>query len=115
MCQEAAVPRLILAGVTPDNTPGGYYYTFLFPMVLFIVVAVILYLLFARPHRRVPGEPISAATGAHLQASDQAGGLAGGQASGAKTVDGTSGETPADTGAADVDATVSGEDPGATE
>jgi hypothetical protein len=107
MCQEAAVPRLILAGVTPDNTPGGYYYTFLFPMVLFIVVAVILYLLFARPHRRVPGEAISVATGAHLQAS--------GQASGAELADGGSDEAPADTDAADVDAAVSGEDPGATE
>jgi hypothetical protein len=107
MCQEAAVPRLILAGVTPDNTPGGYYYTFLFPMVLFIVVAVILYLLFARPHRRVPGEPIGVATGAHLQAE--------GQASGAELADPGSGETPADTDAADVDAAVSGEDPGATE
>jgi hypothetical protein len=105
------VPRLILAGVTPDNTPGGYYYTFLFPMVLFIVVAVILYLLFARPHRRVPGEPISVATGAHLQA----GGQAGGQVSAAELRDGGSDETPADTDPADVDAAVSGEDPGATE
>jgi hypothetical protein len=111
MCQEAAVPRLILAGVTPDNTPGGYYYTFLFPMVLFIVVAVILYLLFARPHRRVPGEPIGVATGAHLQA----GGLAGGLASGGELADGTSGAAPADTDPADADAAVSGEDPGATE
>jgi hypothetical protein len=113
------VPRLILAGVTPDNTPGGYYYTFLFPMVLFIVVAVILYMLFSRPHRRVPGEPISATTGAHLQASDQTGGQVGGQvgglASGVETVDAVSDETPADTDAADADAAVSGEDQGATE
>jgi len=105
------VPRLILAGVTPDNTPGGYYYTFLFPMVLFIVVAVILYLLFARPHRRIPGEPIGVATGAHLQAEGQA----DGHATGVKTADAGSGDTPADTDAADVDAAVSGEDPGATE
>jgi hypothetical protein len=105
------VPHLILAGVSPDNTPGGYYYTFLFPMVLFIVVAVILYLLFARPHRRVPGEPISVATGAHLQASGQA----GGQVSGAELADAVSDETPADTDAAEADAAVSGEDQGATE
>jgi hypothetical protein len=109
------VPHLILAGVTPDNTPGGYYYTFLFPMVLFIVVAVILYMLFSRPHRRVPGEPISVATGAHLQAGGQAGGLVGGQASGVKTAEAVSGETPADADAADTDAAVSGEDQGATE
>jgi hypothetical protein len=96
------VPRLILAGVTPDNTPGGFYYTFLFPMVLFIIVAVILYVLFSRPHRRVPGEPISVATGPHLQA-------------GAGVADGGSDEAPADTDPADVDAAVSGEDHGATE
>jgi uncharacterized protein (DUF58 family) len=109
------VPRLILAGVTPDNTPGGYYYTFLFPMVLFIVVAVILYVLFTRPHRRVPGEPISAATGAHLQASGRVGVQVGGQVSGAELADAASDETPADTDAADADAAVSGEDQGATE
>jgi len=56
--------------VTPDNTPHGYNWTFAFPMLLFIVVALVLYMLFSRPHRRVPGEPISVATGAHLQASD---------------------------------------------
>jgi len=94
------VPGLILAGATPDNTPGGYYYTFLFPMVLFIVVGVVLYMLFSRPHRRVPGEPISATTGAHLQAS-------------AALADSGSDETPADTDPADVDSAVSGEDPGA--
>ena len=94
------MPGLILAGATPDNTPGGYYYTFLFPMVLFIVVAVILYMLFSRPHRRVPCEAISVATGAHLQAAG---------------ADGVSDEAPAETDPADVDAAVSGEDPGATE
>jgi hypothetical protein len=48
------VPGLILAAVTPDNTPGGSVLTFAFPVVLFSVVAVILYLLFSRPHARVP-------------------------------------------------------------
>jgi len=57
------VPGLILAGVNPDNTPSGYYWTFLFPMLLFIVIAVILYTLFSRPHRRVPGRPITSAVG----------------------------------------------------
>jgi hypothetical protein len=94
------VPRLILAAVTPDNTPHGYNWTFAFPMLLFIVVGLILYVLFSRPHRRVPGEPISVATGAHLQSS------------GAALADSGSEETPADTDPADVDAAVSGEDPG---
>jgi hypothetical protein len=59
--QEAAVPGLILAVVNPDNTPHGYNWTFAFPMLLFIVIAAILYALFSRPHRRVPGQPISPA------------------------------------------------------
>ena len=95
--------RLILAAVTPDNTPHGYNWTFAFPMLLFIAVALVLYLLLGRPHRRVPGEPISVATGTHLQAS-----AAGPASSG-------SDETPAEAAPADVDAAVSGDDPGANE
>jgi len=132
------VPGLILAAVTPDNTPGGYYFTFLFPMVLFIVVMTILYVLFSRPHRRVPGRPISAtASGGRpdapaARAAAVAGGLSvavgGGasesaaepagahrQASGAGPADSGSDETPGDSDPADVDAAVSGEDPGANE
>ncbi len=49
------MPGLILAeAVTPDNTPGGYILTFAAPIGLFVVVAAILYLLFSRPHRRIP-------------------------------------------------------------
>lgn len=48
------MPGSILAAVTPDNTPAGAVLTFAFPLGLFIVIAVILYLRFARPHRRVP-------------------------------------------------------------
>jgi hypothetical protein len=49
------VPGLILAAaVTPDNTPGGYILTFAAPIGLFVAVAAILYLLFSRPHRRIP-------------------------------------------------------------
>ncbi len=44
----------VIAGASPDNTPAGYYWTFLFPMLLFIVIALILWALFGRPHRRVP-------------------------------------------------------------
>jgi len=64
--QEAAVPGLIVAVVNPDNTPHGYNWTFAFPMLLFIVIALVLYALFSRPHRRVPGRPISSATTAPI-------------------------------------------------
>jgi hypothetical protein len=57
------VPRLIFAAVRPDNTPHGYNWTFLFPMLLFIVIAVVLYLLFSRPHRRVPGRRVTTPAG----------------------------------------------------
>jgi len=44
----------VLAAVQPDNTPHGYNLTFAYPMLLFIIVAGVLYLRFRRPHR-VPG------------------------------------------------------------
>jgi hypothetical protein len=56
------VRGVVLAAVNPDNTPHGYNWTFAFPMLLFIVVALILYALYSRPHRRVPGRPIRAAS-----------------------------------------------------
>jgi hypothetical protein len=52
------VRGLILASSISDNTPNGYYWTFLFPMLLFIAIAVVLYLLFSRPHQRVPARGI---------------------------------------------------------
>jgi hypothetical protein len=49
------VLRVMLASVTPDNTPHGYNLTFAMPMLLFIIIGGVLYLLlFSRPHRRVP-------------------------------------------------------------
>jgi hypothetical protein len=59
------VHRMIVAVIDPANTPHGYNWTFAFPMLLFIVIAAILYALFSRPHRRVPARRISpvAATG----------------------------------------------------
>ena len=53
------MPGVILAAISPDNTPHGYNWTFAFPMVLFIVIALILYVLFSRPHRRIPGRFVS--------------------------------------------------------
>ncbi len=45
---------IIAAPVTPANTPGGYILTFVFPMLLFIVIGTAVYLLLFRPHK-VPG------------------------------------------------------------
>ncbi len=50
---------LILAAVTPDNTPHGYNWTFAFPMLLFIIIGLVLYLLFSRPHRRIPARSLT--------------------------------------------------------
>jgi hypothetical protein len=47
------VAGLILASV-PVNSEAGSYLTFGGPVGLFVVVGAILYLLFSRPHRRVP-------------------------------------------------------------
>ena len=85
--------HVILAAINPDNTPGGYQWTYLFPMLLFIVIAGILWLLFSRPHRRVPTRAISlgarasrssgGAHGAHSVAGDApAGGAASGETAG---------------------------------
>jgi hypothetical protein len=52
------MPGLILASATSDSADGGAVLTFAFPVALFVVVAVILYLRFSRPHRRVPARPI---------------------------------------------------------
>jgi hypothetical protein len=63
------VPGVVLAAVNPDNTPHGYNWTFAFPMLLFIVIALILYALFSRPHRRVPASPIHAAASGTTEAA----------------------------------------------
>jgi hypothetical protein len=53
------VPGAILAAV-PDNTEGGAYLTIAFPLLLFIVIAAVLYIvLFARPHARVPARRVA--------------------------------------------------------
>jgi hypothetical protein len=67
------VPGLILAAINPDNTPHGYNWTFAFPMLLFVVVAALLYALFRRPHRRVPARAISADKGSRLPEAQAAG------------------------------------------
>ena len=66
------MPEVVLAAVNPDNTPHGYNWTFAFPMLLFIVIALILYALYSRPHRRVPGRPIQASGRSRAAAETQA-------------------------------------------
>jgi len=84
------VPGLILAVVNPDNTPHGYNWTFAFPMLLFIVIAAVLYALFSRPHRRVPGRRIVIASS---QGSGGGGAPAGGRAAAAGRPSGASATT----------------------
>jgi len=45
---------LLASAISPDNTPHGYNLTFAFPMLMFIIIATLLYLRFRSPHR-VPG------------------------------------------------------------
>jgi len=74
------VRALFLAAVTPDNTPHGYNWTFAFPMLLFIVITLVLWALFGRPHRRIPARRLApglssqrpAAPGAKLAATAEA-------------------------------------------
>lgn len=53
------MPGLILATVTSDNTPGGAVLTFAFPLGLFVIIVVVLYLWLGRPHRRVPAHQVT--------------------------------------------------------
>ena len=72
---------LILAGVNPDNTPHGYNWTFAFPMLLFIIIGGILYMLFSRPHRRIPARSLTLparTTGAPSAEAAQSAAVAGG-------------------------------------
>jgi hypothetical protein len=58
--EEAGVHASVLASVYANNE-GGAYLTFAFPIILFAVIASVLYvLLFGRPHRRVPPRRIAA-------------------------------------------------------
>lgn len=48
------MPAVVAAATGSDWNAGGSILTFYFPVGLFVVVAGTLYLLFSRPHRRVP-------------------------------------------------------------
>ena len=59
------MPITFLAQSTSDNAPGGAVLTFAFPVILFAIIAVVLYsLLFARRHPRVPSRRIVLASSA---------------------------------------------------
>jgi hypothetical protein len=64
------VHALIVAAINPDNTPHGYNWTYAFPMLLFIVTALVLWGLFGRPHNRVPGRPLSLGPTSRVPAAD---------------------------------------------
>ena len=52
-----------LAYATSDNSMGGAVLTFAFLVILFAIVATVLYiLLFSRPHPRVPAQRVVYAT-----------------------------------------------------
>lgn len=52
-----------LAYTTSDNSMGGAVLTFAFLIILFAIVATVLYiLLFSRPHPRVPAQRVVYAT-----------------------------------------------------
>ena len=66
------MPGTVLASV-PMNVEGGAYLTFAFPIILFAVIASVLYvLLFGRPHPRVPPRRIAAPAVAGSPASGAA-------------------------------------------
>jgi hypothetical protein len=58
---------------TSSNAPGGAVLTFAFPIILFAVIATLIYyFLLSRPHARVPARRIvleTAASGAHRPAA----------------------------------------------
>jgi hypothetical protein len=55
------MPIAILAQptTTSSNAAGGAILTFAFPIILFAVIATVLYYLLFRPHQRVPGRRIA--------------------------------------------------------
>ena len=62
---------LILAAINPDNTPHGYNWTMLFPMLMFAVIALVLWALFGRPHQRVPARRLAPPAGAATEDTGQ--------------------------------------------
>lgn len=53
-----------LLAQTSDNADGGALFSLWFPLGLFIIVAAVLWVIYARPHPRVPPRPPAHAHGA---------------------------------------------------
>ena len=64
---------LLASAISPDNTPHGYNLTFLFPEILFVVVAVALYLRFRSRHLALLSGRRPYAMGARATATATAG------------------------------------------
>ncbi len=96
---------LIAGGVTPDNTPHGYNWSFGFPMLLFIAIALVLWALFGRPHQRVPARRISLGLSSRLSdaGTAHAAAVAGGPSLAPR---GAATESPAEPGGAHLTASV---------
>jgi hypothetical protein len=58
------VATFLLAQSTSDNAGGGALLSLWFPLGLFIIVAAVLWVIYARPHPRVPPRPAAHAHGA---------------------------------------------------
>lgn len=56
------MPETVLAIATSDNAPGGAILTFAFPVILFVVIGTVLYMLLFRPHHRVPAGHVGLAS-----------------------------------------------------
>ena len=54
----------LLAQPTSDNAGAGALFSLWFPLGLFIIVVAVLWVIYARPHVRVPPRPAAHAHGA---------------------------------------------------
>jgi hypothetical protein len=78
-----------LAYTTSDNSMGGAVLTFAFLIILFAIVATVLYIvLFSRPHPRVPARRLSYATAGAGAPADPGAARAAATAAGMPTASG---------------------------
>lgn len=66
------MPETVLAIATSDNAMGGAILTFAFPIILFAIIATVLWMLLFRPHHRVPAGQVSLAAAAGAPAAGAA-------------------------------------------
>jgi len=63
----------LLAQSTSDNAAGGALLSLWFPLGLFIIVAAVLWVIYTRPHPRIPPRPAAHSHGASSVAGSPAG------------------------------------------